>query len=285
MRDEQYPQGDRLGSNGGRQTPGVGSTPGAFGPFAPAGGAPPAIAHGSAESRDMAQQSQTDAHGDDGSRSPVAGATTGWAADEQHLASQSAVDGMQAGRFEFWGLPGYEDRPWRRPWQNYRWYGNCQAHVRPKPFKVWSPVSWEAGDWCREVLARDPCAYCGGPVDVIDHVEPRAAGGANDWMNLIGACSSCNCAKSAKSLLRFLLNRPDETECARARLDRADYALRTWLSDVSIYEVGRRAFEVGAKDLSIAAASARADLDHRLKWSETHRAAVGDTSVTHRRTR
>jgi len=95
MRDEQYPQGDRLGSNGGRQIPGFGSTPGAFGPFAPAGGAPPAIAHGSAESRDMAQQSQTDAHGDDGSRSLVAGATAGWAADGQQLASQPAADGMQ----------------------------------------------------------------------------------------------------------------------------------------------------------------------------------------------
>lgn len=52
----------------------------------------------------------------------------------------------------------------------------------------------------------DPCAYCGQPSMVIDHIVPWARGGRHeDGMNLIGACKRCNARKRTKSLLRFLL--------------------------------------------------------------------------------
>jgi 5-methylcytosine-specific restriction endonuclease McrA len=55
------------------------------------------------------------------------------------------------------------------------------------------------------VLLADPCAYCGAPSAEIEHIVPRARGGANTWDNLTGACTACNARKSAKSLLTFLL--------------------------------------------------------------------------------
>jgi hypothetical protein len=54
------------------------------------------------------------------------------------------------------------------------------------------------------VLRKDPCAYCGRAGGVIDHIEPRVTGGADDTDNLTGACHPCNGQKSALSLLGFL---------------------------------------------------------------------------------
>lgn len=56
-----------------------------------------------------------------------------------------------------------------------------------------------------EILRRDPCAYCGGRADAIDHIEPLARGGGNTWENLASACGSCNSKKRDKVLLLFLL--------------------------------------------------------------------------------
>jgi 5-methylcytosine-specific restriction endonuclease McrA len=53
-------------------------------------------------------------------------------------------------------------------------------------------------------LRRDPCAYCGKPVQHIDHIVPRVESGPDDWTNLTGACASCNSRKSTMSVLRFL---------------------------------------------------------------------------------
>lgn len=61
-------------------------------------------------------------------------------------------------------------------------------------------------EW-RVVLLRDPCAYCGGEAEAVDHIEPRSAGGKNVSENTIAACKPCNSSKGAKSLLHFLLAR------------------------------------------------------------------------------
>lgn len=64
-------------------------------------------------------------------------------------------------------------------------------------------------------LAGDPCAYCGGAANSIDHIEPfsmRTHGrrlahldeSGNHWMNLTAACQECNSRKRQKSLLGFL---------------------------------------------------------------------------------
>lgn len=55
------------------------------------------------------------------------------------------------------------------------------------------------------VLLADPCTYCGGVSDTIDHIVPVVRGGANDAENLTGACGYCNSRKATKSLLTHLM--------------------------------------------------------------------------------
>jgi 5-methylcytosine-specific restriction endonuclease McrA len=56
-----------------------------------------------------------------------------------------------------------------------------------------------------EIIRRDPCAYCGGLADTVDHIVPISAGGRNHWSNLAPACRSCNSGKKDHSLLVALL--------------------------------------------------------------------------------
>lgn len=58
-----------------------------------------------------------------------------------------------------------------------------------------------------QYLRNDPCAYCGGPAQALDHIVPREGGGDDDWTNLTAACNSCNSKKRTKSLLMFLAHR------------------------------------------------------------------------------
>ncbi len=57
-----------------------------------------------------------------------------------------------------------------------------------------------------EVLKRDKfaCQYCGAKAPEVllhvDHIHPRAKGGANDLMNLIASCQPCNSGKSDRTL-------------------------------------------------------------------------------------
>lgn len=57
----------------------------------------------------------------------------------------------------------------------------------------------------REVFARDrhACQYCGQPVKekdlTLDHVMPRARGGAHTWENLVSACKDCNHRKAGRT--------------------------------------------------------------------------------------
>lgn len=79
-----------------------------------------------------------------------------------------------------------------------------------------------------EVLASDPCSYCGGPGGTIDHIDALVVGGSNHWTNYTSACRSCNGGKRERDLLTCLLSRsargrsstpstrrgtPDEASC------------------------------------------------------------------------
>lgn len=59
----------------------------------------------------------------------------------------------------------------------------------------------------RDVIASDPCVYCGGSAGTVDHLRPIALGGTNCWMNLAPACVTCNNQKAALSLVAFLVAR------------------------------------------------------------------------------
>jgi hypothetical protein len=56
-----------------------------------------------------------------------------------------------------------------------------------------------------DILRRDVCAYCGGVVEEIDHIDPLVGTGTNSWSNLAPSCLKCNRQKSTKPLLLFML--------------------------------------------------------------------------------
>lgn len=59
-----------------------------------------------------------------------------------------------------------------------------------------------------ELLASDPCAYCGDPASTThDHIEPLYHGGAHTLDNLVRCCRRCNFEKARYSLLKFLVRR------------------------------------------------------------------------------
>jgi len=66
------------------------------------------------------------------------------------------------------------------------------------------------------VLDRDgwTCKYCGREATEVDHVEPRARGGATTPTNLVAACRPCNKGKGLRTPAQW---RQDE---AHARLIR-----------------------------------------------------------------
>lgn len=72
-----------------------------------------------------------------------------------------------------------------------------------------------------EILKRDGfrCKYCGASsMDVllhVDHVVPVAEGGADDPVNLVAACASCNLGKSDIPLEVSALTPPSPSELAR----------------------------------------------------------------------
>lgn len=57
------------------------------------------------------------------------------------------------------------------------------------------------------ILQGDPCAYCGDPMQEVDHIVARWVGGHDVWENLTAACKSCNASKRTTALLPFLLRR------------------------------------------------------------------------------
>ena len=78
------------------------------------------------------------------------------------------------------------------------------------------------------VLHRDgwTCRYCGREATEVDHVEPRARGGATSPRNLVAACRPCNKTKGirtpsewrrAEALSRLLANAARARERRRQR--------------------------------------------------------------------
>lgn len=75
----------------------------------------------------------------------------------------------------------------------------------------------------KKALRGDRCAYCGGEVQVLDHIQARARGGGDCWENLTGACTACNSRKQAKSLIGFL-----GADLVRPRIAAAEADLARW---------------------------------------------------------
>lgn len=57
------------------------------------------------------------------------------------------------------------------------------------------------------ILFGDPCSYCGGLCEVIDHVDAVAKGGGTGWDNLTAACNDCNARKHATPLLFWVIRK------------------------------------------------------------------------------
>ncbi len=55
------------------------------------------------------------------------------------------------------------------------------------------------------ILRCDPCVYCGGPADTIDHIQPVSSNGGLQWDNLAPACRACNSGKKDRPLLQYLI--------------------------------------------------------------------------------
>lgn len=65
-------------------------------------------------------------------------------------------------------------------------------------------VTYENTAEYRSILEHDPCSYCGGPTDTIDHIEALIVGGTETEDNLTAACRSCNSRKRERSLLLWM---------------------------------------------------------------------------------
>lgn len=108
-----------------------------------------------------------------------------------------------------------DDRPAQRAKQYVRAkrYSQTPAgrlvHVAAAHRRRGVPLTAEAKAWV-PILLLDPCAYCGGEAEEIDHILPAVDGGTGAWGNLAPACRSCNARKHSKDLLHFLLERRRE---------------------------------------------------------------------------
>jgi hypothetical protein len=56
----------------------------------------------------------------------------------------------------------------------------------------------------RTILMADPCVYCGGPSENLDHIYAKSKRGPDDWENRAPSCRSCNEVKAAAGLVYFL---------------------------------------------------------------------------------
>lgn len=98
---------------------------------------------------------------------------------------------------------------WRRA-NPERWAMNCRlVQQRRRARLLNADVGDVTADAVRGLFAdyAGLCAYCLGPADAIDHVEPLKRGGLHAMANLVPACSTCNERKSAIPLIVWLARR------------------------------------------------------------------------------
>ena len=99
---------------------------------------------------------------------------------------------------------------------------------------------------------RHRCAYCGnGDWEDrtrfnLDHVQPRAQGGATNVGNLVWACQPCNQAKGAQRIEAFLENEPERLERIRSRkrTPLAAAGKQKWLCDTLVKRLQARELTV-----------------------------------------
>jgi 5-methylcytosine-specific restriction endonuclease McrA len=101
------------------------------------------------------------------------------------------------------------DHPEARRQQDARWRANNPEKKRMSNLQRHDiRRSLDENDICYiEIISQDPCAYCNGPMEHADHIDPVALGGTSNWTNFTSACSPCNQSKAAKPLLLFLVDR------------------------------------------------------------------------------
>lgn len=81
-------------------------------------------------------------------------------------------------------------------------------------------------DWVA-IISGDPCSYCGGPMEHVDHVVARSLGGPDHWTNYAPTCQWCNMSKRVNSVLGFMLKRleaGDELHVGTSRSTRSSGA-------------------------------------------------------------
>lgn len=95
----------------------------------------------------------------------------------------------------------------------YQKANRAGANERSRRFRERSPGydsvrKYAPDDDTREwlgLIAMDPCSYCGGPSDAVDHILAVSRGGANHWSNFAPTCRACNSSKRDRPLLAWLL--------------------------------------------------------------------------------
>lgn len=98
--------------------------------------------------------------------------------------------------------PDYQKQKyWSKP-EYFRAYSSLNAAKRRSE----APYTKESIEYM-QIIKNDPCVYCGGEADTVDHIVPIHDGGTSEPENLAPACRHCNISKHTRSLLSFLLYR------------------------------------------------------------------------------
>lgn len=86
------------------------------------------------------------------------------------------------------------------------WYGAAirRERVRANDAPLTASDKLEAAQY-RQIILADPCVYCGGASEAVDHIHPVAQGGSSRWDNYAPICRPCNSSKSDRTLLTALL--------------------------------------------------------------------------------
>lgn len=113
-------------------------------------------------------------------------------------------------------------------------------------------VHWRC--YVEVMVEEEPCVYCGGEADTVDHVVPRRAGGSDQPHNLVPACRSCNSRKGTLPAEVLTLDGRERTLWLRSKGWKSIGGTKTWVSPSPT----DRAFHTKAAALRVAAFGAKA---------------------------